>query len=79
MVLDETHVKIAGRWTYLYWAMEQLGQVIDVLAAEQRNLAAVRRFFTWALSHGCRPVEVATDRAPAYPRVLDELLPALRT
>ena len=43
---------------------------------EKRDLAATRRFFTRALEHGPRPTEVTTDRAPAYPRVLDELLPA---
>jgi hypothetical protein len=35
---------------------------------------ATRRFFTRALDHGTYPAEVSTDRAPAYPRVLDELL-----
>jgi transposase, IS6 family len=44
--------------------------------SEKRDLAATRRFFTRALKHGPRPVEVSTDRALAYPRVLDELLPA---
>nr|WP_007515078.1 IS6 family transposase [Pseudofrankia saprophytica] len=73
---DETYVKIAGRWRYLYRAIDQYGQVIDVLASENRDLAAARRFFTATLSHGRRPVEVTTDRAPAYPRVLDEQLPA---
>jgi IS6 family transposase len=47
-----------------------------VLVAEKRDLAATRRFFTQALEHGPAPTEVITDRAPAYPRVLDELLPA---
>jgi transposase-like protein len=74
--VDETYVKVAGRWVYLYRAIDQFGQVIDVLASEKRDLAATRRFFTRALEHGPRPSEVTTDRAPAYPRVLDELLPA---
>ncbi|WP_027140918.1 IS6 family transposase [Pseudofrankia saprophytica] len=73
---DETYVKVASRWTYLYRAIDQFGRVIDVLASEKRDLAAARRFFTRALSHGRRPVEVTTDRAPAYPRVLDEQVPA---
>ena len=46
-----------------------------MLVSEKRDLAATRRFFTRALDHGPRPTEVTTDRAPAYPRVLDELLP----
>jgi transposase, IS6 family len=74
--VDETYVKVAGRWVYLYRAIDQFGQVIDVLVAENRDLAATRRFFIQALDHGTRPTEVSTDRAPAYPRVLDELLPA---
>lgn len=44
----------------------------------QRNLAAASEFFRCALAHQPHPVEVTTDRAPAYPRVLDELLPAAR-
>ena len=61
---------------YLYRAIDQFGQVIDVLVSEKRDLAATRRFFTRALQHGPSPTEVTTDRAAAYPRVLDELVPA---
>ena len=61
---------------YLYRAIDQFGQVIDVLVCQKRDLAATRRFFTRALEHGPRPSEVSTDQAPAYPRVVDELLPA---
>ena len=73
--VDETYAKVAGRWVYLYRAIDQFGQVIDVLVAEQWDLAATRRFFTRALEHGPSPIEVTTDHAPAYPRVLDELVP----
>ena len=74
--VDETYVKVAGRWVYLYRAIDQFGQVIDVLVSAKRDQVATRRFFTRALEHGSRPSEVSTDRAPAYPRVLDELLPS---
>ncbi|HKR49537.1 MAG TPA: IS6 family transposase [Pseudonocardiaceae bacterium] len=74
--VDETSVKVAGRWVYLYRAIDQYGQVIDVLVSEKRDLVATRRFFTRALEQGTRPTEVTTDRAPAYPRVLDEVVPA---
>ena len=73
---DETYVKVAGRWTYLYRAIDQHGQVIDVLLSVRRDLAAARRFFIRALRAGTVPAEVTTDRAPAYPRVLDELIPS---
>jgi transposase-like protein len=74
--VDETYVKIAGRWVYLYRAIDQFGQVIDVLVSEKRDLAATWRFFTRAVEHGPRPGAVSADRAPAYRRVVDELLPA---
>ena len=73
---DETYVKVAGRWTYLYRAIDQHGQVIDVLLSARRDLTAARRFFILALRAGTIPAEVTTDRAPAYPRVLDELIPS---
>jgi transposase-like protein len=74
--VDETYAKISCRWVYLYRAIDQFGQVIDVLVSEKRDLAATRQFFTHALQHGPSPIEVTTDRAAAYPRVLDELVPA---
>ena len=74
--VDERYVKVSGRWVYLYQAIDQFGQVVDVLVATTRDLAATRRFFTQALQHGPSPTEVNTDRAPAYPRALDALLPA---
>jgi IS6 family transposase len=69
-------VKVAGKCTYLYRAVDQHGQVIDVLLSRRRDLAAARRFFTWALRAGAAPAEVTTDRAPVYRRVLDELIPS---
>jgi len=74
--VDEIYVKVAGRWVYLYRAIDQYGQVIDVLVSQKWDLTATRRFFTRALQHGPHPSEVTTDRALAYPRALDELAPA---
>ena len=76
--VDETYVKVAGRWTYLYRAIDQHGQVIDVLVCQRRNAHAARAFFTRALTHGSSPVEVTTDRAPVYPSVIDDIVPAAR-
>jgi transposase-like protein len=75
--VDETYVKVAGRWVYLYRAVDQFGQVIDVYASAQRDSDAARRFFRRARSStGVMPAEVVTDRAPTYPPVLDQLWPA---
>jgi hypothetical protein len=74
--VDETYVKVAGRWRYLYRAVDQYGQVIDVMMSERRDTTAARRFFIRALAHGPAPVEVTTDKAGPYLRVLDDPVPA---
>ena len=74
--VDETYVKVSGQWRYLYRAVDQYGQVIDVLLSEQRDSPAARRFFTRALAYGPPPVDVNTDKAGPYLRVLEELVPA---
>jgi len=75
--VDETYVKVAGRWRYVYRAIDQFGQVIDVFVSPQRDAMAARRFFEQAIrTTKVTPVEVVTDRAATYPMVLDDLLPA---
>jgi IS6 family transposase len=75
--VDETYVKVNGVWRYVYRAIDQHGQVIDVLVSARRNAAAARRFFTQALrTMKVTPSEVVTDAAPVYPGVLEELLPS---
>jgi transposase-like protein len=75
--VDETYVKVAGQWRYVYRAIDQFGQVVDVLVSPRRDAKAARRFFQRAISvTKVTPVEVTTDQAPVYPVVLEELLPA---
>jgi transposase-like protein len=75
--VDETYVKVAGQWRYVYRAIDQFGQVIDVFVSRQRDAAAARRFFQRAIgATKVIAVEVITDQAPVYPVVLEELLPA---
>jgi transposase, IS6 family len=74
--VDETYVKVAGRWRYVYRAIDQFGQVIDVFVSTRRNARAAHRFFERAIvTTKVRPAEVTTDHAPVYPAVLAELLP----
>jgi transposase-like protein len=75
--VDETYFKVAGRWRYLYRAVDQHGQVVDVFVSPRRNSEAARRFFERAIgTTKVTPREVVTDRAPTYPVVLEELAPA---
>jgi transposase, IS6 family len=76
--VDETYVKVAGGWTFLYRAIDQHGQVIDVLLSRRRDATTARMFFARALRCGAAPVEVTTDRAPVYPRIVDDLEPSPR-
>jgi transposase-like protein len=74
--VDETYVKVAGRWRSVYRAVDQFGQVIDVFVSPRRDVKAARRFFERAIDTTKRaPVEVITDKAAAYPAMLEELLP----
>ena len=74
--VDETYVKVAGRWRYVYRAIDHYGQIIDVFVSARRDTQAARRFFTTALHAHGEPVEVVTDRASALRVVIDELIPA---
>ena len=74
--VDETYVKVAGRLRYVYRAIDQFGQVIDVFVSPRRDSAAARRVFERAIgATKILPSEVVTDLAPTYPVVLEELLP----
>ncbi|SCF41933.1 Transposase (or an inactivated derivative) [Micromonospora matsumotoense] len=75
--VDETYVRVNGVWRCVYRAVDQYGQVIDVLVSPRRDAAAARRFFHRALTTlKVTPGEVVTDANPVYPRVLDDLVPS---
>ena len=68
---------MSGRWRYVYRAIDQFGQVVDVYVSPRRDSGAARCFFTRALAATkVVPVEVTTDKAAVYPQVLEELAPA---
>jgi transposase-like protein len=49
--VDETYLKIGGAWRYLFRAIDQFGQVIDVHLSSRRDANAARRFFAQAIGH----------------------------
>jgi IS6 family transposase len=73
--VDETYVKVAGKWRYVYRAVDEYGQVIDVYVSARRDIAAARRFFGAALAAHGDPDEVVTDLAPALETAIVELVP----
>jgi transposase, IS6 family len=69
-------VKVTGQGRYVYRAIDQFGQVIDVFVSPRRDVRAARRCFEQAIgTTKIRPIEVVTDQASTYPIVLEELLP----
>jgi IS6 family transposase len=73
--VDETYVRVAGQWTYLYRAVDSAGDTIDFMLSPKRDLTAAKLFLRWALSGsgGVRPRVVNVDGHPAYGRAIAEL------
>ncbi len=72
---DETYLRVAGKWTYLYRAVDSTGATIDFLLSARRDAAAAKGFFQKALrtpGHP-RPRVINVDGNPAYPKVIAEL------
>ena len=73
--VDETYLRVAGKWTYLYRAVDSTGATIDFLLSAKRDTNAAKRFFQKALrSPGHpRPRVINVDGNPAYPKAISEL------
>jgi IS6 family transposase len=74
--VDETYLKIDGRWRYVFRAIDEYGQFVDVYLSDRRNTAAARAFFEQSLStSGVTPTRVTTNKAKCYPPALRTVLP----
>ena len=73
--VDETYIKVKGIWTYLYRAVDSLGQTIDFRLSTRRDADAARRFFRKALAqpHVVNPRTITVDKNPAYPRATRDM------
>jgi putative transposase len=73
--VDETYIKVKGKWCYLYRAIDGAGNLVDSLLSATRDMAAAQRFFRSALSIVDKePVQITTDGHASYPRAIDEVL-----
>ena len=73
--VDETYVKVAGRWCYLYRAIDRDGQLIDSMLSKHRDKHAARRFLRQLVdAAGGKPLRVTTDQHPAYRRAIRWIL-----
>ena len=63
--MDETYIKVRGKWTFLYRAVDRDGQTLDFMLSERRDLAAARRFFKQAIGTNGVPDRVVIDKSGA--------------
>jgi transposase-like protein len=73
--VDETYVRVKGRWMYLYRAVDSRGQTIDFLLSAKRDAEAAKRFFRKALGqpHTVNPRTITVDKNPAYPCAVEQM------
>lgn len=74
--VDDTYVKVKGKWTYLYRAIDKRGYTIDFYLSSTCNMKAAKRFLGKALKSikpWAPPEAINTDKAPAFGPAIDEL------
>jgi putative transposase len=73
--VDETYIKVRGRWAYLYRAIDRDGNLVDTMLSEHRDMAAAQAFFRSAQAvTGVTPDRVTTDGHVSYPRAIRSTL-----
>ncbi|MDP5069262.1 MAG: IS6 family transposase [Congregibacter sp.] len=74
--IDEVFVKINGKQHYLWRAVDQDGEVVDVYLQSRRDGAAAKRFFRRLVrSSGAQPRKIVTDKLRSYPVAQREIMP----
>ena len=63
--MDETYVKVAGQWKYLYRAVDKAGDTVDFLLTAKRDWAAAKRFPARAIWNNALPTTITIDQSGA--------------
>lgn len=73
--VDETYVRVAGRWVYLFRAVDSSGATLDFYLSENRDAVAAKRFFNKVLvaPNHPRPRVINVDGNPSYPKAVTKL------
>jgi putative transposase len=71
--MDETYIKLNGKWVYLYRALDSLGNTVDFLLRESRDKAAAMAFFRKAFKENCLPEKVVIDKSGSNIAALNDL------
>lgn len=71
--MDETYIKVRGRWAYLYRAVDKQGLTVDFLLSQHRDIAAAKQFFASAIKQHEAPERITLDGYPATHSAVAEL------
>jgi len=73
--VDETYVKVGGRWKYLFRAVDKHGVLIDFMLSDRRDTRAAHRFLAKALTlmRNWPPSSITTDKLRSYPEAIERL------
>jgi putative transposase len=69
--MDETYIKLNGKWVYLYRAVDKEGNTIDFLLRARRDAAAAKAFFKKAIKHNGWPEKITVDKSYSNKAALD--------
>jgi len=72
--MDETYIKVNGKWKYLYRAVDKAGKTIDFLLTAKRDKEAAMRFFNKAMQANGVPEKVAMDKSGANKSAIDQII-----
>lgn len=73
--VDETYIRVGGKWRYLWRTIDRQGHLIDFRLTAKRDTKAARAFLRKAIEKARlhRPITICTDKAPTYRRVIREI------
>ncbi|MDC0116123.1 IS6 family transposase [Octadecabacter sp.] len=73
--VDETYIRVGGRWRYLWRAIDANGRLVDFRLTARRDAKAAKAFLNKAIERVRlhRPVSICTDKAPTYRKVIREI------
>jgi IS6 family transposase len=73
--VDETYVRVGGKWKYLFRVVDKHGQLIDFMLSDRRNTRAAYRFLRKALKMmgDYPPFSITTDKLASYPKAIRRL------
>ena len=71
--MDETYIKVGGRWVYLYRAVDKAGRTVDFFLSEYRDVNAAKTFLRKAIEKTRKPTKITLDAYAASHRAVREM------